>query len=66
MSLCDTASTAVSMTQTVDLTNQGASCRIPSNVGLKGGGKWASLEHSGVTFFPKYEPHGVPINHNKK
>ena len=24
-------------------------------------GKWKSLEHRGVTFFPGYEPHGVKL-----
>ena len=23
--------------------------------------KWTALEHSGVTFFPRYEPHGVKL-----
>ena len=23
--------------------------------------KWQTLEHSGVTFFPRYEPHGVSL-----
>jgi len=25
--------------------------------------KWKSLEHHGVTFFPPYQPHGIPIIH---
>ena len=23
--------------------------------------KWRSLEHRGVTFYPRYEPHGKPL-----
>lgn len=23
--------------------------------------KWNSLEHKGVTFYPRYEPHGKPL-----
>ena len=28
--------------------------------------KWQSLEHSGVTFFPRYEPHGVKLLYKGK
>lgn len=32
----------------------------------KGGPKWTSLEHRGVTFFPGYQPHGVSLLYKGK
>jgi len=28
--------------------------------------KWKTLEHHGVTFFPAYQPHGIPVLHKGK
>lgn len=42
--------------------NAGADCQIVDySASMKGNQKWQTLEHAGVTFFPRYEPHGVSL-----
>ena len=58
-STCETASTVQYCNPGV---NYGAFVKVPDYSTLNSSSaKWQSLEHAGVTFFPRYEPHGVPI-----